>query len=205
MLTTQPRDGCVCRSANGIAKKPILLLVLAFFAIPTIEIYIIVIFDTQVLRVIRKYLGYFLYFYIFHQKSTNSWSVFLRTVFGIYKIRYLPTEKGRRVFNTPRPLFFARTAFVDTNADRWIDGKPSWIEALGLHDLKSADFMNWIALFFNAEGNSCTEGAIHGASQFTPTRAIHCFVSLRTQSICRCFFCFISRSSQECTLPQARL
>ena len=27
----------------------------------------------------------------------------------------------------------------------WIDGKPSWIEALRLHDLKANAFMNWIA------------------------------------------------------------
>ena len=33
--------------------------------------------------------------------------------------------------------------------------------------------MNWIALFFNAEGNSCAAGANHGTSQFMPIRAIH--------------------------------
>ena len=47
------------------------------------------------------------------------------------------------------------------------------MEALRLHDLKTAVFMNGIALFFNAEGNSCTVGANHGVSQFMPARAIH--------------------------------
>ena len=43
------------------------------------------------------------------------------------------------------------------------------------HELKPAaswfeifDFMNWIARFINAVGNSCTAGAIHGVSQFMP-------------------------------------
>ena len=47
------------------------------------------------------------------------------------------------------------------------------MEALRLHDLKTAIFMNGIAPFFNAEGNSRTIGANHGVSQFMLARAIH--------------------------------
>ena len=48
-----------------------------------------------------------------------------------------------------------------------------WIEAIRLREF-SLRSMNWIAQFYNAEGNSCTLGAIHGDSQFMPVRAIHC-------------------------------
>ena len=54
----------------------------------------------------------------------------------------------------------------------WRQAVMNW--SIWLHDLKSA--ISWIELPYhiNAEGNSWTEGSIHGVSQFMPDRAIHC-------------------------------
>ena len=42
---------------------------------------------------------------------------------------------------------------------------------------------------YNAEGNSCTKGAINGVSQFTHIRAIHCVVPFGHYAYRVDFFC----------------
>ena len=89
------------------------------------------------------------------------------------------------VFCSPPPEQFDKSKFEKSNTlmmrsafDRrsHLRGSAILLQVLpAKKDRESSDFPN-VSLSFsykNAEGNSYTEGAIHGISQFMPDRAIH--------------------------------
>ena len=111
--------------------------------------------------------------------GTALGAVLLRTLLRYNRIHYLPTGRGRRVTKTPRPFFFASTAFVVTNADSEIFcfAKCEIMFCRTLWNISLLSMWNEINPLTPA-GISLAESEFHARSAFHKSRKG--FISLRS-------------------------